>query len=159
MYKKIMLSLLLLPCMVVSNSDRDCQIEQLKNAQRDKEEEIALIMKSIDEKEVLIDSIVVKVQKITPNLGYEYGEELQEEMDCFESSLQEALMHCKSIESLLDYNFIKRSNKGELELERIKYLIIRYTLEYINLHKLIQQYKKNLQELVDLHCKLETLQK
>ena len=64
MYKKIMLSLLLLPCMVVSNSDKDCQIEQLKQAQRDKEKEIALIVKTIDEKESLIDSIVVKINMI-----------------------------------------------------------------------------------------------
>ena len=33
------------------------QIEQLKNTQRDKEEEIALIIEQIDAKENLIDSI------------------------------------------------------------------------------------------------------
>ena len=158
MYKKIMLSLLLLPCMVVSNSDKDCQIEQLKQAQRDKEKEIALIVKTIDEKESLIDSIVVKINNILRNFDSDDREDIQEEMDFFEYNLQQVLMHEKSIKSLLKNDFVNVNNKSEFELDRIKYLIVRYTLEYINLKNDIEQYKKCLQELLELNYQLKKLQ-
>ena len=159
MYKKIMLSLLFVPFMVLSKSDRDSQIEQLKNTQRDKEKEIALIIKAIDEKENLIDSIFLKVNNILPNLGYEYREDIFEEINSFEIDLQQALIQHKSIKDLLDNDFTNDSNKSKFELKRMKYIVIRYTLEYMNLHKLIQQYEQCLQELLELNYKLEELQK
>lgn len=159
MYKKIMLSLLLLPCMVVSKSDRDCQIEQLKNAQRGKEEEIALIIKQIDAKESLIDSIYSKANNILPNFSHEYREDIFEEINSFEIDLQQALIQHKSIKGLLDIDFTNDSNKSEFELKRLKYIVIRYTLEYMSLHKLIEQYEISLQELFEINNKLEELQK
>ena len=158
MYKKIILSLLLLPCMVFSKSDRDCQIEQLKNAQRDKEEKIALIVKTIDEKEDLIDSLFLKAQNVLQNISDEY-EDILEEMSSFEFDLQQALIQHKSIKYLLDKKFANDSNKSEFELKRMKYIVIRYALEYMSIYKLIQQYEQHLQELLELNYKLEELQK
>ena len=79
-------------------------------------------------------------------------------MDFFEYNLQQVLMHEKSIKSLLKNDFVNVNNKSEFELDRIKYLIVRYTLEYINLKNDIEQYKKCLQELLELNYQLKKLQ-
>ncbi|AXK61164.1 hypothetical protein C0J27_05540 [Candidatus Chromulinivorax destructor] len=149
--------------MVLSKSDKDCQIEQLKNTQHDKEKEIALIIKAIDEKENLIDSIFLRIQNIVPHVIKHLDEEqiqsLDEELDFFQSSLQDALIHQKSLESLLSHNFIDRDNDSGLKLKRIKYLITRYTLEYTRLNKLIQKYEQCLQKWFVIDYQLNELQK
>ena len=157
MYKKIMLNLLLLPCMVFSKSDRDCQIEQLKNAQRDKEEEIALIVKAIDEKGDLIDNILLKFQDLYPSLSAEYRENLGKTLDVFVDNLQEAIAQRKSITSLMSNEFT-HDDDYKFTIKRIKYLAIRHALESMNLYKLIEQYEKCLQELFETNNKLEELQ-
>lgn len=144
--------------MVLSKSDRDCQIEQLKNTQRDKEEEIALIIEQIDVKENLIDSIYLKVKNVYPHLSDEYTANIGEIFDVFISNLQEAIIQKKSIESLLSNEFIINDN-SKFPIKRMKYLAIRYALEYMNLYKFIQQYEKCLQELFEINNKLEELQK
>ena len=158
MYKKIMLSLLLLPCMVFSKSDRDCQIQQLKKAQRDKEEEIALIIKAIDEKENFIDSVFLKVQNIYQNLNDEYDGEIEGAIDLFIHDLEEAIMHHKSITPYLNKDFTD-NDSSKFELKRMKYLAIRYVFEYMNLYQLVQQYEKYVQELFEINNKLEKLEK
>ena len=157
MYKKFMLSLLLLPCMVVSKSDRDYQVEQLKNAHRDKEKEIALIIKAIDEKEDLIDCIFSKFNNILPNISDEY-EDIFEEINSFEFDLQQALVCHETIKYLLDKDFTNDGNKSKFELKRMKYLVLRYALEYMSLYQLIEQYEINLQELLELDYQLKKSQ-
>lgn len=151
-----MLSLLLMPCMVLSKSDRGCQIEQLKNTQCDKEKEIALIIKAIDEKEILIDSIYLKVKNVYPHLSDEYTKNIGEILDVFISNLQKAIMQKKSITSLLSNEFIINDN-SKFAIKRMKYLAIRYALEYMNLYNLIEQYEQCLQELLEINNKLEEL--
>lgn len=158
MYKKIMLSLLLLPYMVVSNSDKDYQIEQLKNAQRNKEEQIALIIEQIDTKESIIDALFLKAKNILPNINCDEIDIIQDKMDLFAFNLQQRVIQEKSIAFILNYDFTSDNNNNKFELKRIKYLVIRYALEYINLYKLLEQYEQHLQELFDIHYQLKKLQ-
>jgi|GEM_PF-1543776 len=158
MYKKIMLSLLLLPYMVVGSNDNDYQIKQLKNMQRDKEEDIAFIIEQIDEKENLIDSIFLKAQNVFPNIDSNEKENLYEAMNLLEFSLKQALIKGGSIQDVFYYDFINHNKKYEFEFKRMKYIVIRYVLEYMNLYKLIQQYEKCLQGLLEISNQLENLQ-
>ena len=152
-----MLSLLLLPCMVFSKSDRDCQINELINAERDKEKEISLIIEKIDEKESLIDSIYLKIGNICPNLTDEWDDDLGDVLNLFVGDLQRAVTQHKSITFLMDNEFT-HNDDCKFTMKRMKYLVIRYALESIKLYKLIQQYEKCLQELFEINNKLEELQ-
>ena len=157
MYKKIMLSLLFIPCMVLSKSDRDCQIEQLKNTQRDKEEEIALIIEQIDAKENLIDSIYFKIGNICPSLTDEWDDDLGDILNLFVGDLQRAVTQNQPITSLVNNEFT-HNDDYKFTMKRMKYLVIRYALESISLYKLIEQYEKCLQDLLEANNKLEELQ-
>lgn len=153
-----MLSLLLLPCMVISNSDKNYQIEQLKKAQCEKEEEIVFIIKQIDEKELLIDAFYLKAINVLENINCD-DIDLLEEANILEFNLQQALIQHKSMKIILESDFVNDSNKNKFELKRMKYLVIRYALEYMNLYKLIHEYEKCLQELFEINNKSEELQK
>ena len=158
MYKKIMLSLLLLPCMVVSKSGKEYQIEQLKKTQHDKEEKIALIIKAIDEKESFIDSISLKIDNVFDELSYETSKEIQGTLKSFQVNLKKAYIYHESIRSWFNKDFIDNDNDSALELKRLKYLLTRYVLEYMSLKNLIEQYEQCLQDLFELNCQLDELQ-
>ena len=151
MYKRMMLSLLLLPCMIFSKIDRDYQVKQLKNAQHDKEKEIALIIEQIDAKGNLIDNILLNFQDLYPSLSVEYRENIGEVLDVFVENLQE------TITSLMSNEFT-HNDDYKFTIKRMKYLAIRYALESINLYKLIEQYEQCLQELFEIENQLHELQ-
>lgn len=161
MYKKIMLSLLLMPCIVLSKSDRDCQIEQLKNTQCDKEKEIALIIKAIDEKEILIDSIYLKYKKCIDDLNFDNLniEEISGKVRSFQIDLKNAYVFHEFLQNWFNEDFVDSDNNNALELKRLKYLLTRYVLEYMSLKNLIEQYEQCLQDLFETNHKLEELQK
>lgn len=147
-----------MPCMVLSKSDRDCQIEQLKNTRRDKEIEITLIIKAIDEKESLIDSISLKSENVFDDLSYECTKELQGIIKLFQIDLKNAYVFHESIQDWFNKDFMDNDNNSALELKRLKYLLTRYVLEYMSLKNLIEQYEQCLQDLFELNCQLKKLQ-
>ncbi len=106
--------------MVLSKSDRDCQIEQLKNIQRDKEEEIALIIEQIDAKENLIDSIYFKIRNVCPSLTDEWDDGLGDILNSLRNSLTQdniALLAATNVRR--DKNKKKFTPWGRWKIEQI----------------------------------------
>jgi hypothetical protein len=147
--------------MVFSKSDRCYQIEQLKNAQRDKEKEIVLIIEQIDAKECLIDSISLKYQNFVDDLNFDdlNIKEIKGTIKSFQIDLKKAYVSHESIQNWFNKDFVDNNNNSALELKRLKYLLTRYVLEYMNLYKLIEQYEQCLQELLEIENQLYELQK
>lgn len=163
MYKNILLTVLLVPFVIASNSDIDARIQELKNARDEKSLELSNISKTIAEKESLIEAIESKgriiYSKISDKLNEQEAKEFKNELNTFEDNLGQALAKKNDIQPLLMKVFINGHKDTEDELESIKSLVIRHRVEYILLKKLFKHYEKCLQELIKIDHELDNLQK
>lgn len=165
-YKNIFLSTFLVPFTILSDSNVDARIQELKKAQHEKEQELSIIIKMIDEKEIIIDSMISKARTVSPHitaqLDDEETEELRAGIKSFQINLQQALINQKTIEDFFNTDLFNKdvlNTENAFELKRIQYLFIRYTVEYAYLKRLIEQYGKCLQESLEIGWKLDKIQK
>ena len=162
-YKNLFLSVLLVPFALASNAKTDIRIEELKNKLAAKELELSGISKTIAEKEVLVNSLLIigsnRFSLIIDDLSDEEKAEFKEEISLFEKSLKKALEFKKNIKDILLQESLDISINSTNTVEKFKCLVIIHSVENFFLKKLFSSLAKCLQELSDIGCELNELQK
>ena len=159
-YKGMILSALLVPFTIIGN-DTDPRIQQLKNDLHAKELELSELENMIAEKEKQIDAIRERGGNLYYSICHDLDDQekqyLEQEINHFKSSIEHAL----SIKSDITAYFAKRFRDGHNnfnELERLKFVLIRYAIEYTSLKQLFKRYEDCLLQILALKIALEDLQ-
>lgn len=160
---KIFLSAFLVPFVLVSNSNINERIENLKKNLHEKELELSNLGKMIAEKEASIDSIrsagITVYSSISNTLNEQEEKELNEKLDIFEENIIRALNAKNDLKNILITDFSNNHKNTNNELARIKSVIIRQCVEYHFLKRLFKHYEECLQELIAIEHELNKLQK
>lgn len=138
--------LLMMPLALMGTNQK-----QLIESKKLKEKEIASLIKLIDEKEALVDSIhengMAVYEKIIAQLSDEGLAEYRKEVEEYQALILEHFKNNKDLIPLLKTE-LKVSNDNFLYIKRMKYIFIRFYMEYMALHELITQYEKTLNDLL-----------
>lgn len=133
-YKKLCLSVFLVPFAVSSNNNADVRIQELQKDQFEKELELSQMSKMIMEKAEFLDSIKSKGDAIYSSLAYKLNEKEKKE-------------------------FLNGDRDINNEYDQMKFFVMIYSVEDVFLKKLFKRYEKSLQELFQINNKLKELQK
>ena len=157
-YKAIFLSTLLIPFAIMSNTDIETRIQELKNDQYEKEQELAHISEIIEEKELLIESmmgaaIAFAAKKYTsPDERSQFSKEIIE----FGKRLDDAVATGNINDVFIKEIFDDANDSG---VGRIRSIMIRRYTEQLVLLKLVKLYEAAFQKYLEINLELETLQK
>ncbi len=161
MYKKFITGLLLIPCFTTCNTDQ--QIQDLKNKIKKTDLEVSKQIATIYEIESIIDSLVSKAQNLVLEINNQLdegeSERFRSEIISFQMNFQNSIENEQAIRDLIKNDLTDTNKKNALELKRLKYLLIRYVIEYINLKKEIEQFEQLIQTSLILNIQLEQYEK
>ncbi len=159
-YKGMILSVLLVPCTLIGNR-ADTRIQQLNNDLQAKEVELFQLARMIEEKQQWIDS-TFQAQKdfLSMHFGISNKEEYEQfkkEIHPFGEELDNVGWAAEDLQKFLATRFDNVTKNFDEVLERTKAMMIRYSIEYHLLFKLVKRYEQCAQEFLALEIALKNV--
>lgn len=135
-------------------------LESLNQAWNETNDHLAAIEKMIEEKEVIIDRIlnnhIELASLVKSGLTEEQITTFYQEINRIEMIAYEVVSGDSDMSLLFNQVFFKECDFNKKELERIKFSMIRYSVENYLLQKLFVEYEECLQQLVKIQNNLKS---